>query len=68
MIALNNIGEALSSGTIGNLMQRSGPGPEEFAYQEQPLAFVFMFFMWLLAGGTGLWMAWTSWFGKNSGA
>ncbi|GEM_PF-6922869 len=61
-MALNELSEGLATGTIGNLMARGEPSPENIVYKERPGAFPGMVFMWLLALATGVYMFWASWF------
>lgn len=65
IMALGNIGEGLVSGTVDNLMARGEPSPEEFAYDERPIAYVSMLGMWLLLLVFCAWFFWKSWFSRD---
>lgn len=65
IMALGASIEGLVSGTVDNLMARGEPSPEEFAYEQRPIASVSMLGIWSLLLLVIAWLFWKVWLSRN---
>ena len=61
IMALGAFAEGLASGSVDNLMARGEPSPEEFEYDQRPIAYISMLGMWCLLFVLNVWLFWKIW-------